>query len=111
MIFSLPPKKLNYADYLVQIELFYGDIRNQEVFLSENLDFIKSKAKDAVLTSCRNYNGNVPLHLNKDEFVVSKNLINNKDLIIQKSRVGNPVQGSSTSEGITTNLIPLKHDT
>ena len=93
--FSLPPKKLNYADYLVQCKLFYGDKQNLEVLLSGNLDFIKTNVKDAVLTSCQNYNANVPQHLNEDEFVSLKNVINNKDLIIQKSGVGNSGEGSS----------------
>ena len=95
MNFSLPSKKLNYADYLVQCELLYRDIQNLEVLLNKNLHFIKTEVKDAVLTFYQNYNRNLPQHLNKDEFVPLKNLINNKHMIIQKSGVGNSVQGTS----------------
>ena len=34
--FSLESKQLNYADYLVHLELFYRSIRNLDVFLMRN---------------------------------------------------------------------------
>ena len=51
--FSIPPKKLNHADYLVNFELFYRDIRNLEVLSGEDLDFIKTKTKDIAVSSFR----------------------------------------------------------
>ena len=53
--FSLPPKKLNYADYLVNFELFYRSIRNLDVLSNGDLDFVKTKIKDAALSSFRFY--------------------------------------------------------
>ena len=50
---TIPPKKLNHADYLVNFELFYRDIRNLEVLSAEELDFIKAKTKDIVVSSAR----------------------------------------------------------
>ena len=44
--FSLPPKQLKYADYLVHFELFYIDIRNLEILSNEDLDFVKAKTKE-----------------------------------------------------------------
>ena len=41
--FSIPCKKLDYADYLVQFELFFRDIRNSEILSNE--DFVKAKTK------------------------------------------------------------------
>ena len=58
--FSIPPKKLNYADYLVNFELFYKSIYNLDSISNENLDFVKTKIKDATLMSFRNYNVNLP---------------------------------------------------
>ena len=58
--FSIPPKKLNYADYLVNFELFYKSIYNLDSISNENLDFVKTKIKDATLMSFRNYNANLP---------------------------------------------------
>ena len=89
--FSIPPRKLNYADYLVNYELFYRDIRNLDMLSNENLDFLKTKVKDAALSSYRNYNENIPQHLNQNEFNAMKSLSQNKDLIVQKSDKGNSV--------------------
>ena len=50
---TIPPNKLNHADYLVNFELFYRDIRNLEVLSAEDLDFIKAKTKDIVVSSAR----------------------------------------------------------
>ena len=43
--FSIPCKKLDYADYLVQFELFFRDIRNLDILSNEDLDFVKAKTK------------------------------------------------------------------
>ena len=61
--FSLPPEKLSYSDYLINFELFYRSIDNLNILSGDNLDFIKTKIKDAALTSFRNYNENIPEHL------------------------------------------------
>ena len=72
--FSIPPKKLNHADYLVNFKLFYRDIRNLQVFSAEDLDFIKTKTKDIALSSFGTYNNNAPQHLSKGDFDALKNL-------------------------------------
>ena len=89
--FSIPCKKLDYADYLVQFELFFRDIRNLDILSNEDLDFVKAKTKEAALSSYRSYNNNVPQNLSKEEFTALQNLSKNKDLIIQKSDKGNSV--------------------
>ena len=76
--YSIPPKKLNNTDYLVNFELFYGDIRNLQVLSTEDLDFIKTKTKYTALSSFRIYNNNVPLHLSERESKALKNLKTNK---------------------------------
>ena len=89
--FSLPPKKLNYSDYLVNFELFYTSIDNLNILSGDNLDYAKTKIKDLVLISFRNYNANIPQHLSNEEFEVLKNLSANCNLIIQKADKGNSV--------------------
>ena len=89
--FSIPCKKLDYVDYLVQFELFFRDIHNLEILSNENLDFVTAKTKEAALSSYRSYNNNVPQNLSKEEFTALQNLSKNKDLIIQKSDKGNSV--------------------
>ena len=58
--FSLPPKKLNYAHYLTNFELFYKSIRDVDVLSNRDLDFVKTKIKDAALSSFHFYNANFP---------------------------------------------------
>ena len=89
--FSLPPKYLDYADYLVNFELFYRNIRNLGILSNEDLDFVKTRTKEAALSSYRNYNNNVPQHLSKEEFLALQNLRKNKNIFIQKSDRGNSV--------------------
>ena len=65
--FSIPPKKLNHADYLANFELIYRDIGNLQVLSAEDLEFTKTKTKDIALSSFRTYNNSVPQHLSKGE--------------------------------------------
>ena len=51
--FCLPPKQLKCAEYLVHCDLFYRDIRNLEILSSEDLNSVKTKAKETVLPSFR----------------------------------------------------------
>ena len=69
--FSLPCKKLDYADYLVQFELFFRDIRNLDILSNEDFDFVKAKTKEAALFSYRSYNNNVPQNLSKEKYKTS----------------------------------------
>ena len=64
--FKLPPKYLDYTDYLFSFELFYRNIRNLGFLSNEDLDFVKARAKEAALFYFRNYNNNVPQHLSKE---------------------------------------------
>ena len=89
--FSIPPKKFNYADYLANFELFYRRIYNLDSISNENLDFAKTKIKDAALSSFRNYNANLPSNLSDEEFKALQNLSKNTNLVIQKSDQGNTV--------------------
>ena len=87
--FSLPPKKLNYADYLTNFELFYRSIRNLDVLSNGDLDFVKTKIKDAAQSSFRFYNANVPQNLSDKELEALDRLSKNKNLVIQKADKGN----------------------
>ena len=43
--FSLPPKYLDFGDYLVNFELFYRNIRDLSILSNEDLDFVKTSKK------------------------------------------------------------------
>ena len=58
---------------------------------NEDLDFVKTRTKEAALSSYQNYNNNVPQHLSKEEFLALQNLRKNKNIVIQKSDKGNSV--------------------
>ena len=58
---------------------------------NEDLDFVKTKTKEAALSSYRSYTNNMPQNLSKEEFIALLNLSKNKDLIIQKFNKGNSV--------------------
>ena len=89
--FSIPCIKLDYADYLVQFELFFKDIRNLDILSKEELGFVKAKTEEAELSSYRTFNNNVPQNLSKGESIALQNFSKSKDLIIQKSGKGNSV--------------------
>ena len=80
--FSIPQKKLNYADYLAKFEVFYRSIYNLDSISNENLDFVKTKIKDAVLTSFRIYNANLPSNLLDEGFEALQNLSKSTNLVI-----------------------------
>ena len=87
--FSLSPRYLDFADYLVNFELFNRNTRNLGILSNEDLDFVKTRTKDTAFTSYRNCNNNVPQHLSKEEFLALQNLRRDKNIIIQKSDKGN----------------------
>ena len=89
--FSLPPKKLNYADYLMNFELFYRSIRNLDVLSNGDLDFVKTKIKDAVLSSFRFYDANFPQNLSDEELEALEKLSKDNNLVVQKADKGNSV--------------------
>ena len=49
----------------------------------EKLDFLKTRTKEAALSSHRTYNNNVPQHLSKEKSLALQNLSRNKDIVIQ----------------------------
>ena len=88
--FAIPPKNINYADYMIPFELLYRDVDSSEVF---NLDkeFIKSRFRYSAFSSDKDTSRTFEKNLPNVEFDVSKVLLKNKDIIIQKADKGNTV--------------------
>ena len=80
---------MDYTDYLVNFELLYRNIRNLGILSNEDLGFVKTRTKEAALSSFQNYNNNVPRNFFKEEFLALKNLRKNKNIVIQKSDKSN----------------------
>ena len=89
--FLLTSKKLNYADYVTSFKLFYRSIQNLDVLSNGDLDFVKSKIKDAALGSFWFYNTNVLENLYNQELEALDKLSKNKNLVVQKADKGNSV--------------------
>ena len=79
--FSLPPKYLDYADYLVNFELFYRNIHNLGILSNEDLDFVKTRTKEAALSSYRNYNNMYHNTFLKKSFLLYKIYVKIKILL------------------------------
>ena len=91
MNFTIPPKTLEYADYLLPFELRYRDIQNLDI-TNEKKEVLKTRIKDCTFSSFNSYNENgAPLNLTLEEFAALKSLSKNKNLIIQKSDKGNSI--------------------
>ena len=58
---------------------------------NEDLDFVKTTAKEAALSSYRNYNNNVTQYLSNEEFLALQVLRENRNIVIQKLDQGNSV--------------------
>ena len=88
--FAIPPKNINYADYLVPFEVLYRDVDSLEV---SNLDieFIKSRLRYSAFSLDKDTSRTFEKNLPKVEFDVSKVLLKNKDIVIQKADKGNTV--------------------
>ena len=73
--FCIPPKKIEYADFLKQFELLYRK--------SENRDFLKNKLKDICFSTLKSYSfDKIEKKLSEAKFLALKNLIEHKDLVI-----------------------------
>ena len=89
--FSLPPMKLNYADYLTNSELFYRSRRNLDILSNGDLEFVKTKIKDPALSSFHFHNATVPQYLSDEVLQALDRLSKNKNLVIQKADKSNSV--------------------
>ena len=76
--FSLPPKYLDYADYLVIFELSYKSIRKLGVLSNKDVDSVKTRTKEVTLSSSGNYNNKVLEDLSIKEFLALQNIHKNK---------------------------------
>ena len=86
--FCIPPKKIEYADLFTQFELLYRDIIMFEM-KSENRDFLKNKLKDIFFSTFKSHSFDKVK--NDQKSIALKNLIERKDLVIQKASKGNTV--------------------
>ena len=88
--FALPPKKLNYTDYLTPYELLFRDIK--ELSVDDNiLERVKIDMKKICFSSFENFKFKDELNVTPDELKALKDLSSPKDIVIQKAGKGNSV--------------------
>ena len=90
MNFAIPPKNLNYGDYLLPFELLFRGINLLDIPRTDR-DFIQGRLRDCAFKSYRDMDKNIDRNLSKEEHFALKNLVKNKDLIIQEAGKGNTV--------------------
>ena len=88
--FSIPPKGLNFADYMTPFELLYQNVKNCDLS-SHTMDMLKVGMKNIAFRSYNRYNYLKELNLSKVEFEALKKLSSMKDIVIHKSDKGNSV--------------------
>ncbi|XP_057292667.1 uncharacterized protein LOC130621400 [Hydractinia symbiolongicarpus] len=78
--FAIPPKKLEYASYLVPFELLMRDI-NRDDLSNEDKNYIKTRLKDTAFSSYYSYNSNPEKpSLPANEFKALQDLMNRDDI-------------------------------
>ena len=87
------PSKLDYADYSLNFEPLYRDVRGIELQDKAKQDLLKSKLKEIALSSFYDFTNAHHAHKNltAEEINSLQKLASNHDLIIQKSDKGNSV--------------------
>ena len=89
---SIPPKKLNYGDFLMPFEsLFNQLIKGQRNVSNTQTDPVSAAIKNAAFECLHTYDPKTEQNLSKEEFEALKSLLREEDIIIQKSDKGNSV--------------------
>ena len=89
---TIPPKKLNYADFLLPFEqAFYQLHTNNPELTPEESDPINAIMKAAACDCLRSYDPKLEQNLPADEVEALKSLLADDDIIVQKSDKGNSV--------------------
>ena len=90
---SIPPKKLNYGDFLQPFESFYTSVLRSQTdsLTTQNADLISASIKNASFECLNSYNPKIEQNLSKPEYEALKSLLKDDDIMIQKSDKGNSV--------------------
>ena len=81
--FAIPPKNINYTDFMLPLELLYRDVDSLEVSKLDR-EFIKSRLRDSAFSSYKNPGKTLEKNLTKEELDAIKIPLKNKDTIVQK---------------------------
>ena len=82
--FAIPPNNVNYPYYLLSFELLTRDIDLLEI-PSYDRELVRSTLRDCAFTSFRDSNKINENNLSKKEHLALKDLVKNRDFVIQKA--------------------------
>jgi len=90
---AIPPKSLNYGDFLAPFESLCKQIfkTHPNSLDSSIVDPMKATIKDAAFECLNSYDPKVEQNLTKDEYLALKSLLKDDTIVIQKSDKGNSV--------------------
>ena len=90
--FAIPPKQIDYSDYLAEYELLYRRTTDLSM-TSEDRERFNAKIKDIALSFYKRLNDNCKYenNLSFDKLSSLKTLMRNKNIVIQKADKGNTV--------------------
>ena len=88
--FSLPPRKIQFADHMTPFELLYKSVKGVNV-TQQNMDILKVDMKKIAYSSFSRYNFLRELNLSQPEYEALKKLSACKDIVIHKADKGNSV--------------------
>ena len=89
--FATPPNKLEYADFMLLLELLFRDIKNTDLSIAQT-KAVKSKILDTAFSSFDSFTKNkMRSNLSKEELKALHNLRKQKHLVIQEAGKGNTV--------------------
>ena len=85
---AIPLESINYSDYLLHFELLFRDV-NSLNFSSFDKECVKGRLRDCIYSAFKQVSKISDKNLPDDEIITLKNLVDNKDLVIQKADKGN----------------------
>ena len=107
--FAIPPKTIEYSEFLVPFEILFRDINSLEVG-NLNKECANSRFRDSVYTSLKQVSEVSQKNLSKEEVKAPNNLVKNEDIVIQKADKGNNIVVLSRSDYISE-LSKILEDT
>ena len=89
---SIPPRALNYGDFLMPFErLFQQIVKDNSELTSNEIDPVSAGIKNSALDCFHSYDPKLEQNLSVEEFEALKSLLSDDSIIIQTSDKGNSV--------------------
>ena len=90
---AIPPKKLNYGDFLLPFESLFKELSEslKSDYSCDAMDPVAASMKDAALNCFYSYDPKTEQNLSENEYNALKSLMKQENIVVQKSDKGNCV--------------------